>query len=256
MKAFINSSSAPSFHTAMSETRMVEKNAVQIRETLRLGAVFSEWQDADILQLVARARLRTHPRGSKVLWPGADDLIVVASGCVELSCMNSDGAKFVKALLRRGDCSGVIRLLRHRQSNYDYIAHEDCTVVHLPCCAFVKVLDAQPALWRSVALYALQKHQDNIAAIQHRALSNVLESLASVLVKLMESMEQSVGTRNASSVYLSQNELGTMLGISRQTINKELRKLANQGAVRIDYGRVDVLNMEALRALANRRTDV
>lgn len=223
-------------------------------EALRAAAVFDDWSDADVARLVPQAAIRRHLRGSRVVAPGSRELVVVASGCVELSCINVEGAKFVKTLLRRGDCSGVIRLLRAQNSAYDCVAREDCTIVHLPCSALVTMLDAQPILWRSVALYALQKHLDDIAAIQHRALSNVPESLASMLVKLVDSVDQPVGGRSGASVYLNQSEIGAMLGVSRQTVNKELRKLSARGTVSTDYGRVDVNDVGALRELASRST--
>ena len=41
-----------------------------------------------------------------------------------------------------------------------------------------------------------------------------------------------------------------MLGKSRQTINKELGKLSAKGLIAIDYGKIEVLDLPALKVLA------
>jgi CRP-like cAMP-binding protein len=50
--------------------------------------------------------------------------------------------------------------------------------------------------------------------------------------------------------HLSQERLADMLGISRQWATKVVRELAQAGLVQWRYGRVTVLDVQALRALA------
>jgi hypothetical protein len=41
-----------------------------------------------------------------------------------------------------------------------------------------------------------------------------------------------------------------MLGTSRQTLNAALKDYAAQGVLRVSYGQVEILDVEALRRLA------
>ena len=47
---------------------------------------------------------------------------------------------------------------------------------------------------------------------------------------------------------ITQQELAYLVGLSRQRVNQALAHLAAQGAIRIEYGGLRVLDLEALRA--------
>ena len=47
---------------------------------------------------------------------------------------------------------------------------------------------------------------------------------------------------------ITQQELAYLVGLSRQRVNEALTALAAQGAIRVEYGGLRVLNLQALRA--------
>jgi DNA-binding GntR family transcriptional regulator len=47
---------------------------------------------------------------------------------------------------------------------------------------------------------------------------------------------------------ITQQELAYLVGLSRQRVNVALNRLEEQGAIRIEYGGMRVLNLAALRA--------
>jgi DNA-binding transcriptional regulator YhcF (GntR family) len=49
---------------------------------------------------------------------------------------------------------------------------------------------------------------------------------------------------------LSQEELGILAGLSRQTVNAVLKTLEQQGLVALEFGRVSILDDDGLTALA------
>jgi CRP-like cAMP-binding protein len=46
---------------------------------------------------------------------------------------------------------------------------------------------------------------------------------------------------------ISQEELGDLVGLSRQRVNKALRSLEQRGLVRVSYRGVTILNLEGLK---------
>ncbi len=50
-----------------------------------------------------------------------------------------------------------------------------------------------------------------------------------------------------SLLRITQQELGYLVGLSRQRVNEALRHLQEAGAIRVEYGGVRVLNLDALR---------
>lgn len=54
---------------------------------------------------------------------------------------------------------------------------------------------------------------------------------------------------------LSQTQLASMVGASRQSVNKVLQKLRHQGMIQIDYGRVLVMNRGGLKRMILRKSE-
>jgi CRP-like cAMP-binding protein len=48
---------------------------------------------------------------------------------------------------------------------------------------------------------------------------------------------------------LSQEELGILAGLSRQTVNSVLKDFERRGLVSLDHGRVDIVDEAGLRAV-------
>lgn len=52
-------------------------------------------------------------------------------------------------------------------------------------------------------------------------------------------------------VALPQEALAMMLGVTRQTLSKELNALAGEGVVALGYGRIELLSLEALQRMVS-----
>ncbi|CAE6753268.1 hypothetical protein R70006_03132 [Paraburkholderia domus] len=223
-----------------------------ICRALRASTLFAEWPLASVERLAKTARLEHHKKHTQVLSADRErrEVLVAVSGCVEVSRTSADGSRFVGILMRAGDCAGLVRLLQEIRAPYDYVVLEDALMVHVPSDALIQVLNDEPILWRSVALFALARQRDNAVSMQQRVLSDLSTQLAARIVELLAAAAMSGTGTPGRSLSLSQGKLGSMLGKSRQTINKELGKLSDRGLIAIDYGKIEVLDLPALEALA------
>ncbi|CAG4918911.1 Crp/Fnr family transcriptional regulator [Paraburkholderia gardini] len=223
-----------------------------ICRALRASTLFAEWPLPSIERLAKMARLEHHKKHTQVLAADRErrEVLVVVSGSVEVSRTNADGSRFVGILMRAGDCSGLVRLLPEIRAPYDYVVLEEALLVHAPSDAMIEIMNDEPILWRSVALLLLSRQRDNAVSMQQRVLSDLSTQLAARIVELLAASDISGAGGRGQSLHLSQSKLASMLGKSRQTINKELGKLSAKGLITIDYGKIDVLDLPALEALA------
>ncbi|MEZ2298776.1 Crp/Fnr family transcriptional regulator [Variovorax sp. RCC_210] len=218
------------------------------------------------------ARLERYGRRTQVLAHDRHrrELLVVVSGCLEISSMSSGGRKYVNALLGPGQVAPLVRLLEEVPLAYDYHAHEDSVIVHLPCDAVIAVLDAEPVLWRDVAKLGLQRQRLSIVLLQNQMLNSVHGRVAATLMSLVhfyggqgQGPDSATSATNATNalrpeegeaigplVRLSQTDLAAMLGLSRQTINKELGRLVEEGAIDMRYKRIRIVDAERLARIA------
>jgi CRP-like cAMP-binding protein len=182
------------------------------------------------------------------------ELLVVVSGCLEISSMSAHGRKYVNALLGPGQVAPLVRLLEDVPLPYDYHAHEDSVIIHLPSDAVIAVLDAEPVLWRDVAKLGLQRQRLSIVLLQNQMLNSIHGRVAATLMSLIHFYGgQGPGTAEDADgplVRLSQNDLAAMLGLSRQTINKELGRLVEEGAIDMRYKRIRIVDAERLARIA------
>lgn len=202
------------------------------------------------------ARMERYSRRTQVLAHDRHrrELLVVVSGCLEISSMSPHGRKYVNALLGPGQVAPLVRLLEDVPLPYDYHAHEDSVIIHLPSDAVIAVLDAEPVLWRDVAKLGLQRQRLSIVLLQNQMLNSIHGRVAATLMSLVHFYNgQGPGTGESDGgplVRLSQNDLAAMLGLSRQTINKELGRLVEEGAIDMRYKRIRIVDAERLARIA------
>lgn len=223
-----------------------------INRALRWNELFGPWPDEVRARLAAQARLRRYGRRTQVLAHDrqARELLCVVSGCLEVGCVDADGRKFVHGLLGPGHIAPLVRLLEDVPLPYDYHAHEDSVIVHLGCEVVLEVLGSQPSLWREVARLALQRQRYSLATLHERALGGIAQRLVVTLLRLAAFYGNSEPEGLALRVRLSQHDLAAMLGVSRQTINREMGELIAQGVLEATYNRIVIKDLERLQALA------
>ncbi|WP_236904044.1 Crp/Fnr family transcriptional regulator [Comamonas serinivorans] len=228
--------------------------AALIARALTWCELFSQWPDAQRQVLQQQARVVRYSRRTLVLSHDAHcrELLCVVNGCIEVSCVNADGNKYVNALVGPSSTLPMVRLLRDRPLTYSYYALLDSTIVHLPADTVRDQLDAHPILWRHVAELVMHRQRNSLAALRKQLLSSNRQRLAGILADLAH-----IHGRNAKgddeghvSIEINQSDLAAMLGATRQTVNKELHRLMQLGIVDIAYGRIVVRDMDQLRQQA------
>ena len=86
--------------------------------------------------------------------------------------------------------------------------------------------------------------------VEEVILQNLPGRLASALLRLTE--KHKPGGR---TIAITQQEISEMVGMSRESINKQLRAWAARNWVRLEHGAIVVLNAEMLQELAEAGSD-
>ena len=219
-----------------------------IWRALKWCELFSKWPDEHLHALRPSARLARYPKRSLVMSHGTQcrELLCVVSGCLEVSSVNADGGKYLNAVVGPGTTVPVIRLLADEPLTFSYYSVLDSTVLHLPVEAVIAQLNAHPMLWRDLAELALRRQRNSMALLQKQLLTNNRQRLASTLLELAQVYGRGPG-RSAREVSINQTDLANMVGVTRQTVNKELKAFTELGILDIAYGRICVRDLAKLR---------
>jgi CRP-like cAMP-binding protein len=180
-----------------------------------------------------------HQRGDD-----ASGFWLLESGSVAVGQFLPDGEFRAAAVLGAGDSWGELAMFSHRHRVVDAIARTASEVAFVRAVDFEAMLEREPAIMRSLlsALSAqLQEMLDVVASIRK---GTATPRIASVLVNLAGS-----GTE-PKAIAITQQELGELLGLSRATINAELRAFEQAGILSRNYGKITIKRPESLRLLA------
>lgn len=209
---------------------------------------FLSLPDAVADLLLAASQRRKLVRGEQLFAYGSapDAMFGMVAGAVRTSITSASGREFVLGLVEAGHWFGEVSLLDGLPRVYAAQAVNDCEVAVLPASVFWPLMaehpDAQLALTRLVC------HRLRLALAWID--DTVLMPLPARLAKRITALLEGGGASGASGVVpLPQEDLAAQLGVSRQSINRQLKLWEKQGLLRIDYGRIAVSDRAALARL-------
>ncbi|WP_179405140.1 Crp/Fnr family transcriptional regulator [Burkholderia guangdongensis] len=227
----------------------------KIEQGLRSCPMFHDWPADRLWELSLSARLARYRRDTQILvCEGTPrDILLVVSGSVELGATNATGDKYLLAVLEPGQVVQLAHLLMEQEdvpSPYVYHARKDSQIIHIPSAAMRRLLDAEPTLWRSVALLVLRRHRLSTRSLKDRAIRSIRRRLAIALMNLAKDYDSRETDVYRTELHISQTDLANMLKVSRQTVGKELRRLQDEGGVNRSggYNRIS-LNIPGLKRI-------
>lgn len=225
----------------------------EIVQGLRHCAVFADWPVHLLKELASAARVVRHSRGTHLAdgTSGPREVLVIVSGWVEIMTTNAAGEKFILSTMGAGQVAKLLHLLGDVPMFFSCYAREDACVIHLPERALRQILDAEPILWRSLALLLLRRYHFSIGLLESHALGNARRRLVVMLITLACRTGADNLDTYETELKLSQTELANMLGVSRQTVAKELEQLKNEGLLGYSgYRSITLLKVPELLRIA------
>ena len=169
----------------------------------------------------------------------------VVEGLLKMSSDNAQGQTTTFTGLPPGGWFGEGTALKREGYRYNIQALRKSVVAGLPVDSFHWLLDHSIGFNRFVMDQLNERLGQFIAAREIDRMSNpdvrVARSLAALFNPILY---PGVG----EVLRITQQELGYLVGLSRQRVNESLRELEAQGTIRVEYGGLRVLNLEALRS--------
>ena len=204
--------------------------------------------EADLQALASRGRVRRFPAGSAIFHEGdpGDALHVVVEGQVRITVLSGAGNEATVATVDTGDCFGEFALLDGRPRSATATAtRATCTFV-VTRADFVDWLSARPAAALALLETLSLRLRRTDEALADMTFLDLEHRLAKQILRL--SMAQD-GKQTHVPIRVTQGELASMLGVSRESVNKQLNAFAREGWIKLARGAISVLDAEALRRL-------
>ena len=179
---------------------------------------------------------------------GAGAFYGVVSGGIKASSLREDGKEAILAVLEPGNWFGEISLLDGLPRTHDATAARDAEVLVLPHAGFERMMK-RPAFALAICRMLAARVRSLYGMVEDATLRSTRARVARRLLLLARG-DATQAREPRPVVPVSQEALAMMLGVSRQTLSKELQAMAQAGAIALGYGRIEIASVEKLRALA------
>ena len=216
---------------------------------LRNHSLFRDLPAAVIEHLGSYMKTRRVVRGTTIFAKGdpGTGLMGVLAGTVKVSVASADGKDIVLNLFHEGEVFGEIALLDGRPRTADATAMSDCELVVIERRDFVPFLSDHPDVMLKFIEILCSRLRRTSEQVQDITFLNLPTRLAKTLLQLTAAEDGSATARKAA---VTQREISQMIGISRESTNKQLRAWAKRGWIRLERGGVNVVAPDKLAAIA------
>lgn len=199
------------------------------------------------------AKKRLFKRGATIFTKGdpGNSLFFVISGTVKIGVSSVDGRGAIFNLIDKGEIFGEIAVLDGLARTADAIANTNCELFVIDRADFMALLGCQPLL---------AKRLIELLCVRLRWISDHVEQvifpdLPGKLAKALLRLIDKPGATSDHEIVVTQQEIAEMVGMSRESVNKQLHEWTLRELVRLQRGSITVIDVASLKALADRSQD-
>ncbi len=225
---------------------------VDKRALLTNHPMFRDLPAKAIEQIASYMTRRKFPRGKRIFAKGdpGSGLMGVLSGAVRISTESAAGKEIVLNVIRPGEIFGEIALLDGHPRTADAVAMTDCELIVIDRREFISFLRNEPNITLKIIEILCSRLRRTSARVEDLAFLGLEDRLAKTILQLTG--------ENPSNpkLPLTQREIGQIIGMSRESTNKQLRAWARQKWVSLARGSITILNRAAIAKVAEQSADL
>lgn len=209
----------------------------------------SELSAKESQQLRRQSVQREYRVGEIIFTPAQHphSVYLLERGLVRIYRVSPSGAETTFGYVRPGEIFGELAALSHKPRESFAKAVRTSFVWKLRRAAVREVLAAHPGIVLAVTTQVGSRLKRIESRVEHLVFRPAPNRVAGILLELAEDFGRQEPHGLLIDLAISQEELATLVGASRQTVNTSLRELERAGLIRRDGRRFVLLGMDALR---------
>ena len=214
----------------------------------RQSPLLSALDEPSLQSLAQSAHLRRLRPGERLFNQGdrGEAVYIVCAGRLAVVLDTPDGRELVINELRTGDFCGELALLDGQTHTASAVGRAPGYVAAIPSARFLALLDSQPRLMRRLLEILVERLR---ASTERESALAFLTAPARLARLMLHELEP--GAPGVPLVAVSQDDLALRVGVTRQTVAKILGGWRRAGWIITGRGRIMLVDLSALRRLAN-----
>ena len=223
----------------------IATSPASLREALRETILFADLDDGQLDHIAAAGVVQSLQRGVVLFEEGAEpgEFYLVLSGRMAIAQESEDGRESLLAVLGPGELFGEMGFLDGYNRSAQARALEASRVLMVPYEELRRLYENTPsALWSAVQLLARRLRA------MDQALSDTV--FLDVMGRTAKRLLDMAGDGDEFEMPLTQEELASMVGASRERVNKAIHAFVKLGWVTHDHRHYKITNRRNLEIRA------
>jgi len=222
-----------------------ENGAVYLKQV----PLFADLADEDLRELIAVAKRRIF-RNGEVIFHREDPghvLYVIKEGKVKISLISPEGQEISLVVFGKGECFGEFAILDGLPRSADAVALERVECYTLQRSDFHKAIMKNPKIAIQVLEVLSKRLRTTDQMIEDLIFLDVYGRVAKKLLELADTHGSKVGNGIRIDVRLTQQELASMVGASRESVNKVMGYFTDKDFISTDKHRITLHRIVELK---------
>ena len=220
------------------------------RALLGDSTIFSGLEPRDLDAVMSLAVRRRYRAREVVLRKGdpALQIYVIVSGRLKAITSGAEGREATLSIMGPGEVFGEVAVLDGEPRSATISALERCELLVIQRNDFYRYLETSPRVAIKLLEVLARRLRRLSERVEDATFLEIPGRLAKQLLRLADGYGRNIGSGAVRiELKLSQQELGDLVGVTRESINKQLRAWVGEGLVEHQDGRLVLLKVDALR---------
>jgi CRP/FNR family transcriptional regulator, cyclic AMP receptor protein len=221
------------------------------RQILTQHALLSKLSETEIDALLRYSRVECYPAGEEIFpkdSPG-NCMMLVLCGSVRVSSISLSGKEIVLNIINAGQIVGEIAVLDGGPRTCDAVAMTDCELLVLNRRDLMPFLERHADICLMLIKILCERLRHTSEQVEDLVFRDVEQRIAKALLQLCERFGRPDGGGRVLELHLSQSELANIIGITRESVNKQLKAWQRAGFIDVAKEAVMIINPAALEQL-------
>ena len=216
---------------------------------LKQVPLFAGLNDTDLRELMGIAKRRVF-RSGEVIFHRDDPgqvLYVIKEGKVKICLISPDGQEMTLVVFGKGECFGEFSILDGLPRSTDAIALERVECYTLQRNDFHNTIMKNPKIAIQILEVLCGRLRSTNQMVEDLIFLDVYGRVAKKLLELADSHGEKVDNGTRINVRLTQQELASMVGASRESVNKVMGYFTDKNFISTDKHRITLHRMNDLK---------
>jgi CRP/FNR family transcriptional regulator, cyclic AMP receptor protein len=211
----------------------------------------------DLLHLDGVTKFSPNRRFATVYSEGspADTIFFLESGLVKISKRGQDNKEIILKIVGPGELFGEQAIGSEPSRTIAAEVLQEGVIYVIPRDLFMGVCERRPELWRDISTLLLDRKRELEKKIELLCLHDVEYRILYYMAELAR-MFGAKANSTEWSIPLSQGELASLIGATRETTSTTLNTLARRGVIRLGRRQLIVPSIDGVLAAADQKSKV